>query len=138
MSKSGDTTIIGEWDVQAETQSSYMKDYSTILGFYREMKGDPRAVAMAIRPFIEGWLRNHFPGHFQPKEWLGDMIEKIRNADLTNGLQHAKNDISELEAINSYSKKYHHQQNSSADTEPINEDELHGFVKRTRKLVGGC
>lgn len=137
MSKAGDTTIIGEWDVQAEAQSSYMKDFSTLLGFYRERKGDPRAVARTIRPFLEGMLRSHFPGQFQQNEWLGDFINKIRAASATDGLQHAKADLAELEAINNYSKKYHHQQNANADTEPIDEDELHGFVKRTLRLVGG-
>ena len=138
MSKAGDSTVIGEWDVQAETQSSYIKDFSTLLGFYRERKGDPRAVARSIRPFLEGMLRNHFPGHFQPNEWLGNFIDKIRAADATNGLQHAKADLAELEAINGYSKKYHHQQNLNANLEPINGDELHGYVKRTLRLVGGC
>lgn len=138
MSKAGDTTVIGEWDVQAEAQSSYMKDFSTLLGFYRERKGDPRAVARTIRPFVEGMLRSHFPGHFQANEWLGDFIAKIRAADETSGLQHAKADLAELEDINGYSSKYHHQQNANADTEPINEDELHGYVKRTLRLVGGA
>jgi len=138
MSKAGDTTVIGEWDVQAEAQSSYMKDFSTLLGFYRERKGDPRAVARTIRPFLEGMLRSHFPGHFQPTEWLGDFIGRIRAADATSGLQHAKADLEELDAINSYSKKYHHQQNANAASEPINDDELHGYVKRTLRLVGGA
>lgn len=138
MSKAGDTTVIGEWDVQAEAQISYVKDFSMLLGFYRERKGDPRAVARAIRPFLEGMLRNHFPGQFQQNEWLGDFIGKIRAAGETDGLQHAKADLSELDAINGYSKKYHHQQNMIADSEPINDDELHGYVKRTLRLVGGC
>lgn len=138
MSRAGDSTVIGEWDVEAETQSSYMKDYSTLLKFYREREGDPRSVARTIRPFLEGMLRAHFPGHFQANEWLGDMIRKIRNADDTSGLQHANADLDELEAINDYSKKYHHQQNANAGTEPINDDELHGYVRRTLRLVGGC
>lgn len=137
MSRAGDGTVIGEWDVEVETQGSYVKDYSTLLKFYREREGDPRAVARTIRPFLEGMLRAHFPGHFQANEWLGDMIRKIRNADDTSGLQHAKADLGELEAINDYSKKYHHQQNANADTEPINDDELHGYVRRTLRLVGG-
>lgn len=137
MSKTGDTTVIGEWDVQAEARSSYLKDFATLLGFYRERKGDPRAVARTIRPFLEGMLRNHFPGQFQENEWLGDFIGKIRAADASSGLQHAKADLGELEAINGYSKKYHHQQNTNADSEPIDEDELHGYVKRTLRLVGG-
>jgi len=137
MSKAGNTTVIGEWDIVAETQSGYLKDYSTLLGFYRESKGDPLSVVRAIRPFLEGMLRIHFPGHFQPSEWLGDFINKIRAADPNNGLSHAQVDLSEFEAINDYSKKYHHDQNAKADSEPINSDELHGYIKRTLRLVGG-
>ena len=137
MSKAGDSTVIGEWDLQAETQSSYMKDFATLLGFYRERRGDLRAVARSIRPFLEGMLRTHFPGHFGQTEWLGDFIAKIRAADAMSGLQHAKADLVELDAINGYSKKYHHDQNVNADSEQINEDELHSYIKRTLRLVGG-
>jgi hypothetical protein len=94
-------------------------------------------VARSIRPFIEGMLRAHFPGHFQSYEWLGDFIDKIRNASDTDGLSHAKADLAEVEAINDYSKRYHHEHNQNADSEPLSEDELHGYVKRTLRLVGG-
>lgn len=137
MSKAGNATVIGEWDIEAEVLSSYEKDYRTLHRFYLERAGDPRAVARAIRPFLECLLRIRFPGHFQQKEWLGDFLAKIRAADDTSGLQLAKADLPEMEAINDYSKKYHHQQNPHADTEPISEDELYGYVKRTLKLVGG-
>jgi hypothetical protein len=95
-------------------------------------------VARAIRPFLEGMLRARFPGQFQPNEWLGDFISKIRNAGNTDGLQHAQADLSEIEAINDYSKKYHHDQNPNDDSELLSPDELYGFVKRTLRLVGGC
>jgi len=137
MSKAGNATVIGEWDIESEVLSSYEKDHRTLHAFYVNRTGDPRAVARAIRPFLECLLRTHFPGHFKPNEWLGDFLAKIRAADETSGLQLAKADLSEMEAINNYSKKYHHQQNPNADTEPINEDELHGYVKRTLRLVGG-
>ncbi|MBP7726595.1 MAG: AAA family ATPase [Candidatus Bipolaricaulis sp.] len=137
MSKTGNATVIGEWDIEAEARSSYEKDYRTLHAFYVERTGDPRAVATAIRPFLECLLRTRFPGHFQPEEWLGDFLAKIRAADETSGLQLAKADLPEIEAINDYSKRYHHQQNSNADIEPINEDELHGYVKRTLRIVGG-
>lgn len=136
--RAGDNTMIGEWDIEAETRSTYLKNYSTLLDFYRDRTGIPLDVARAIRPFLEGMLRNHFPGQFQVSEWLGIFIDKIRNADSTSGLQHAQIDLPEIEDINSYSKKYHHDQNPGADSEPLSSDELHGFVKRTLRLVGGC
>ncbi len=136
--RTGDNTVIGEWDIEAETQSTYLKDYSALLDFYRERKGTALNVVRSIRPFIEGMLRSHFPGRFQQNEWLGDFIGKIRKATSVDGLAHAQTDLAEIEAINEYSKKYHHEQNSNADFEPLSEDELHGFVKRTLRLVGGC
>ena len=136
--RNGDNTMIGECDIEAETQSTYIKNYSTLLNFYRDHAGTPLDVARSIRPFLEGMLRAHFPGHFQPNEWLGEFIDKIKSAGNTNGLQHAQADISEIEAINDYAKKYHHDQNPNADSEPLSLDELHGFVKRTLRLVGGC
>lgn len=39
MSKTADTTVIGEWDIEAAVQSSYMRDFSTLLAFYREERG---------------------------------------------------------------------------------------------------
>ena len=134
----GDSTMIGEWDIVTETQGTYHKNHGTLLSFYRDRTGVPLDVARAIRPFLEGMLRVHFPGHFQPNEWLGNFIDKIRNADGKSGLQHAQADLFELEAINNYSKKYHHDQNPNSDPESISGDELHGFVKRTLRLVGGC
>lgn len=134
LSRIGNSTTIGEWDIEAETQSTYLKNYSALLNFYRERTGTPLGVAKAIRPFLEGMLRARFPGRFQTNEWLGDFIDKIRNAGNADGLQLAQVDLPEIESINDYSRKYHHEH---ADSEPISSDELHGFVKRTLRLVGG-
>jgi len=137
LSKAGDGTVVAEFDIEAETQSTYLRSYATLLDFYREKRGEPRAVATAIRPFLEGMLRSHFPGHFSSGEWLGQFLERIRAANSGTGLDHAKSDLAELEAINDFSKKYHHAQNPNAALEPIDDDELEGYVKRTLRLVGG-
>lgn len=137
MSKSGESTVIGEWDIEFETQSPYMKDLSALQAFNSEGSGDLRSVARAIRTFLEGWLRSRFPGQFQENEWLGDFIRKIREAESSSGLQQATAILDELDDINGYSKKFHHDQNASADTELINGDELKGYVRRTIRLVGG-
>lgn len=133
----GDNTMVGVWDIEAETQSTYLKNYSVLLDFSREHIGTSIEVARSIRPFLEGMLRVRFPGHFQTNEWLGEFIEKIRSAGDVDGLKFAQPDLPEIEAINAYSKKYHHDQNANADLEHLSRDELDGFVKRTLRLVGG-
>lgn len=128
----GGSTMLNEWDIVAETQSIYHKNFGALLSFYRDRTGVPLDVVRAIRPFLEEWLQLRFPGHFQRNEWLGDYINRIRNADIRSGLQQAQADLTEFEAINDYSKKYHH-----SDSENLSDDELHGFVKRALRLVGG-
>ena len=136
--RAGDNTMIGEWDIEAEIQSTYIKNYSTLLNFSRDCKGIPLDVARAIRPFIEGLLRTRFPRDFKTNEWLGEFIDKIQNASDTDGLFLAKADLPEIVAINAYSRKYHHAQNANADSEPLSAEELNGFVKRTLMLVGSA
>jgi wobble nucleotide-excising tRNase len=130
----GTSSSIMPWDIEAETQSTYLKDYSTLLSFYRDRTGKPNDVVRSIRPFIEGFLRSHYPGHFLSNEWLGDFIGKIQNAIEGDGLFLEQPNLNEYEAINNYSKKYHHSTNPNM----VSVDELHGFVKRTIRLVGGC
>ncbi len=135
--RNGGGSVISEWDIESDLKSSYMKDFSILLGYYLDLTGNKTAVARSMRPFLEGFYRSHFPRHFEDNDWLGDFIKKVRDADDSSGLFHAKPELQEIESINEYSKKYHHDKNPNADSEIINEDELHGFTKRTLALVGG-
>ena len=46
--------------------------------------------------------------------------------------------LEKLEAINDYSKKYHHDTNpGSADSEPLSDGELETYTQRTLVIVGG-
>lgn len=136
LSWSGENTRLGEWNIESETQSIYMKDFNVLLEFYRERRGRPIEVARALRPFLEGLLRGQYPHMFNSNEWLGDFIVKIRAAGAASTLTGAQHNLAEIEAINDYSKRYHHAQNTNADNEPIASDELYGFVNRALKLVG--
>ena len=66
---------------------------------------------------------------FLDNEWLGDMIKRIGDSAGAHPMFSA---LGQLEIINDYSKKYHHQTNrGKADSEPINDGELQSFAKRT-------
>ena len=138
LTRKGNNTMLSEWDVDAETQSEYLKDYNRLLAFYHDGSGNKIEVARSIRTFLEGRLRVEYPGQFAENEWLGGFTNKIRSADASSPLHHAKADLAEIEAIKDYSKKYHHDQNLRADNEPISDAELRGYVKRTLKLAGAC
>lgn len=137
--RAGDNTLINEWDVRLETLPPYLNDLRQLREFQETGKGDRRAVVRCIRPVLEGYVRLRFHMEMADNEWLGDVIQKIREAAPGDVLAAAQPALSELEDINDYSKKYHHQQNPlgavGADAEPIDDGELSAFVKRTLAFV---
>lgn len=137
LSRMGQNTIITQWDIEDATRDEYAKNHALLSKYCNFGDGDPRLVAKTIRPLLEHYLRVKFPDQFMPSDWLGDFIDKIRDADEAKPLHGAQVILPELEAINSYSKKYHHDVNDAADTELIDDGELAGYVKRALDLVGG-
>jgi hypothetical protein len=133
----GPQTYLAEWDVEAETRGDIEKNYWTLQAFATDGTGDPRLVASVIRVFLETYLRLRFVGQFTATEWLGDFIDKIRQAPAGSPLATAQPVLSELELLKDYSKRYHHGTNAAAATEPLDLTELSGFVNKTLTLVGG-
>ena len=131
-----DTTIT-PWDILDATRGDYFKNHGILTVFANDGEGDLRSVAKTIRLVLEAYFRFKFPGEFGEHEWLGDFIDKIRNAAAGSALSAPQAVLEQLEDINDYSKKYHHDKNAGAETEPINDGELQGFVRRTLELVGG-
>ncbi|RCX19796.1 wobble nucleotide-excising tRNase [Fontibacillus phaseoli] len=129
-------SAIDSWNIEEATRSGYFQCYFTLAEFLKGTTSDLRSVATSIRPLIEGNLRVRFPNDFQSSEWLGDFIGKVRNAT-TAPLVLMKSVHTELENINDYSKRYHHDQNPFAHTELINETELESFVRRTLDFISG-
>jgi wobble nucleotide-excising tRNase len=137
--RAGDNTLINEWDIRLETMTPYMNDLHQLRQFLETGKGDRRGVVRCIRPVLEGNVRLRFHIELADNEWLGTLITRIRAAGAGDALAGAQPALPELEDINDYSKKYHHQQNPlgvvGADAEPIDEGELTAFVRRTLAFV---
>jgi wobble nucleotide-excising tRNase len=130
-----DQTVLAEWDIAEAARSPYERDYFTLQAFLNENHRDVRAVARAIRPMLEGYLRFVCPGKFPDGEWLGDLIGRIRSADPSDPASRLGLELEELEDINDYSKRYHHNTNPAADTEPIDDAELEAYVRRALAFV---
>ena len=133
-----DTTIT-PWDITDATRGDYFKNHGVLTEFANEGEGDVdlRHIARTIRLVLEAYFRFKFPSEFEAKEWLGDFIDKIRAAPTDSSLSPPQTLLEDLEDINDYSKKYHHETNPSADREQINDGELRSFVRRTLEVVGG-
>ncbi len=139
IARKGQESALEEWDVEKATRDAYLRDYFCLDEYLTTSTStDPRGVARCIRPVLEANLRLRFPKSFKREEWLGDFIQKIRNAGPNDSLTTLKPELPELEDINSYSKKYHHTQNQTGwTTEPVNEAQLQAYAKRALKFVSG-
>ena len=132
-------SVLEEWDVEKATRDAYLRDYFCLDEYLATgASADLRGVARCIRPVLEANLRFRFPKSFKRDEWLGDFIGKIRDSGPNDALAVLKPKLPELEDINNYSKKYHHDRNQSGwATEPVNEAQLEAYTKRTLEFVSG-
>lgn len=134
----GKTNIIEGWDIERDTQGEYFNNYHDLANYLKEgPRGDLRHIARCIRPLLEGNLRLRFPERFRADMWLGEFISEIRKAEEEDSLATMQEHLSELEAINNYSKRYHHDQNPNAHAEHISDAELRSYVEKTLELIPG-
>jgi hypothetical protein len=82
---------------------------------------------------LEAYCRNIYPTQFADQEMMGGIIATIRNAGASHPLSIVADDLDEL---NVYCRRYHHGENLDAATEPVDDAELQGYVRRTLKIVG--
>ena len=135
--KTGGT--IAECDIREETQIPYLRDISKLKDFTDVGTGDLLTVARTIRPVLETRLRLVLPHQFTENEWLGGMIEQIRNATPPSPLTEHQAGLAEIEDINDYSKVFHHDQNqTTSEVSPPDRAELETYVKRTLRFVGSA
>lgn len=137
LARLGRHTTITEWDIEEATKANYVQMHSILTKYRNDGTGDRRQVAQTIRLLLEAYLRLKLPTEFGEREWLGDFIKKIRDADSFTPAHAAQVILEEVEAVNDFSKRFHHNTNSAADSEPIDDGELESFVVRTLQIVGG-
>lgn len=128
-----ENTTIVEWDIERSVQARYRADIDTIQRFFSLGEGDRMDVIQKLRPVLEAYCRTLYPTQFGEQEMMGSITKKIRGAGAAHPLSTVVDDLDEL---NMYCRRYHHGENPNAATEPIDDAELQGYVKRTLKLVG--
>jgi hypothetical protein len=94
-----------------------------------------RAVAQALRPILEAYLRVAYPAEFPPGTMLGPFITIARQrAGQPNQIMTAA-DIDELDRLRIYANRFHHDSNPAWQTAAINDQELTGFAERTLRFT---
>src|SRR5579883_134785 len=134
LARSGEeNTTIVEWDIEKAVQARYRADIEALHRFFSDGEGKPREVIQKLRPVLEGYCRTLYPTQFANADTLGVIVGKIRAAGAGHPLRPIADDLDE---VNIYCRRYHHAENPNAATEPVDDAELKGYVRRTLKLVG--
>lgn len=130
-------STIGECDIDDIVRGDYFRDYTILHKYLYSNEGKPGLVVRSIRPLLEAYIRVKLPRDFKPNEWLGEMISKIRNSAAGSQLDDAKEILGELEAINEYSKRHHHDKGDDVEANLIDDGELQSVIRRTLDVIGG-
>jgi len=122
-------------DIDKECESIYSQHHRFLNDFRAGKGGDPKSVAKAIRPMLEGYLHRRFPGIVPKDMMFGQVVSLIQDSIDPSPLCHAKNLVDELNEINDYAGQFHHDTNPDADAVVITASELKTFVDRALGVV---
>lgn len=117
---------------------AYEQDYAKLTAFLRnpsEYANQLKEVARCIRQSLEGYMRTKFPESWGEKDWIGNMIEKIRDAQPGDVLHHAKHLEADLTEVNDWGKRYYHGETDGSDAGSVNATELKGYVEQTIIII---
>lgn len=141
-SKVGADSSIVEWDdIASEALSERL---ARIDALTRYVHGDeatpPEKVVPELRKCLEEFLRTRHPKQFPPdrKEWLGDYIGRIRNAESESPIRELHSILSELDAINDFSKGSHHAAGEGEKPQDLDDDEVRAHTERVLAIVDPC
>jgi wobble nucleotide-excising tRNase len=119
-------------DLEKACQGRTANDIDDLLSYHHDRAGKPIDIVRKMRTVLETYLRTNFPTYFADKDWLGDMIKKIRDGGASHPACHLYDELSEINE----SAQYHHGENVSDITpDQVDPQELAGLVKRTLRIV---
>ncbi|EKD80853.1 MAG: hypothetical protein ACD_39C02123G0005 [uncultured bacterium] len=130
-----DYTDFAAISIDQECESNYSQHHRLLNEFVAGERNDPKSVAKAIRPLLEGYLHRRYPGLVPKNLMFGSVVALIRDSVAPSPLCHAKNLVDELNEINDYAGQFHHDANSGEDTPIVNTTELKAFVDRALGVV---
>jgi wobble nucleotide-excising tRNase len=135
VTRQGDGSTFEAWDVDADSETEHDRRHALLSNYLVTPSGDPRAVARAIRPHVESFLRVAFPEEFPASTLLGTFRNVCEQRVGAAREVLTRQDTDELSNLVEYANRFHHDTNPAWETEAINDSELHGFVARTLSFV---
>jgi hypothetical protein len=132
IARDGGSSTLAAWDVSEDCITEHDRRHNLVRGYLdTNNAADERAVAAALRPMLEQFMRVAYPEAFPPESLLGHFLEICRQRVGTAGELLSGADITELRALLDYANMFHHDTNAAWQTAVINDAELINFCERT-------
>jgi wobble nucleotide-excising tRNase len=128
-----DTALI-EWDIELATQAQFVQNLNALLDYHKDGEGSPADVITKIRPVLETHCRLMDPSELVNLK-LGEIVGKVRDTGPSHPLHGV---LDSLDAINDYTRGFHHGDKPGSPRPTINDTELQGYVAKTLDIVGYC
>jgi wobble nucleotide-excising tRNase len=130
--RDGAGSTLAVWDVRQDCITEHDRRHELVRSYSRA--GNPtteRAVAAALRPILEAYMRVAYPADFEPGTLLGPFIGICQQRHGTANEILSLGDTLELRALLDYANRFHHDTNPAWETAFINDRELVDFATRT-------
>jgi len=124
-----DASTIAPWNVSEASKTEYDLNHALLREFVSNAQGDPKKVAVALRPILEAYLRVTCPEHYPPGTQLGAYITTARQV---NPKPLPDEDFKELDKLRDYGNQFHHDSSTTwqENLANLNQTQLTGYAKR--------
>lgn len=136
IARDGMGSTVAPWDVRQDSITEHDRRHELVNTYLAAANpATERAVAAALRPMLEAYMRIAYPLDFPPGSLLGPFITTCRQRLGTAREALNANDVAELRDLLDYANRFHHDTNPAWEMEAINDQELTRFCERTLRFT---
>ena len=134
--REGKTSCLREWDtMDRDLATDYFRNYFMIADFIEGKAVPWESVARSLRPFLEDYLRQRFPGEFAVDEWLGQMADRIDQCDAEHSLASMKPKLANIRLVAQATNPRHHGSTHAPGAEQLNASSTELYAKKALSVV---
>ncbi len=131
ITRDGAGSTLALWDVSQDCITEHDRRHNLVRHYLRTSNAaDERAVAVALRPILESYIRVAYPEQFPPGSLLGPFRRTCEQKSGTREQILSPKDITELRELLEYANRFHHDTNAAWETATVNDGELKHFSER--------
>lgn len=135
--REGNTSCVREWGtMDRDLATDYFRNYFAIADYVTGDAMSWEVASRSLRPFLEDYLRQRFPGEFSADDWLGSMAERIESAEPTASLAGMKPSLSDIKVIAKATNPRHHGSTHASGNEALNATSTELYAKKALAIIG--